>query len=85
MATERSNNLRAFKCFVDEKLSNAEADLTLDDALTYWDYENQTEEEREATLQAVREGLADADAGRVRPFEDFDRDFRQKYGLPPRT
>jgi hypothetical protein len=40
-------------------------------------YENQTDEEREDTLEAIRQGLADVEAGRVRPFEDFDREFRQ--------
>ena len=85
MATERVNDLRAFKTFVDEKLSDSEASLTLDDALSYWEYENQTEEEREATLRAVRQGLADADAGRVRSIDDFDREFRQKHGLAPRA
>ena len=33
MATERVNDLRAFITFVDEKLSDSEANLTLDDAL----------------------------------------------------
>jgi predicted transcriptional regulator len=85
MATERSNDLRAFKSFVEEKLSSAGDSLTLDEALTHWEYENQTDEQREVTLQAIRQGLADVEAGRVRPFEDFDHEFRQKRGLPPRT
>ena len=85
MATERINDLRAFKTFVDEKLSNGGASLTLDDALVDWEYENQTEAEREATLQAIRQGLADVESGRVRPVEDFDREFREKHGLSPRA
>ena len=85
MATERSNDLRAFKSFVEQKLSNGGDSLTLDEALTRWEYENQTDEEREVTLQAIRQGLADVEAGRVRPFEDFDHEFRQKHGLPPRA
>jgi hypothetical protein len=85
MATERLNDLRAFKTFVDEKLSGGEASLTLDDALSYWEFENQTEEEREATLRAIRQGLADAEAGKVRSIDDFDHEFRQKHGLAPRA
>jgi len=85
MATERSNDLRAFTSFVDQQLSDGEADLTLDEALARWEYENQTDLEREVALQAIRQGLADVDAGRVTPFEDFDRDFRQKHGLSPRA
>jgi len=37
MATERSNDLRAFKGFIDERLSSGGSNLTLDDALGLWD------------------------------------------------
>jgi hypothetical protein len=84
MATERANDLRAFKGFIDEQLANGGADLTLDEALARWEYENQTEEEREETIQAIRKGLEDMYAGRTRPFEEFDREFRERHGLPPR-
>jgi predicted transcriptional regulator len=85
MATERSNDLRAFKSFVDEKLSSEGDSLTLDEALTRWEYENRTDEERDVTLHAIRQGLADVEAGRVRPFDEFDHEFRQMHGLPPRA
>lgn len=85
MAIERSNDLRAFKGFIDEQLANGGADLTVDEALARWEYENSPEEEREETIQAIRQGFADIEAGRVRPIEDFDREFRQKHGLPPRA
>jgi hypothetical protein len=49
-----------------------------------WEYENQTDAEREDTLQAIRQGLANVESGQTRPFAHFDRDFRQKHGLPPR-
>jgi len=82
MAIERSNDLRAFKGFVDEQLASGGADLTVDEALARWEYVNSSEEEREETLQAIRRGFADLEAGRVRPAEDFVREFRQKHGLP---
>jgi hypothetical protein len=85
MATERTNDLRAFKGFLEEKLSNGGAELTLDEALVEWELENQTDEEREATLRAIGEGLADVEAGRTRPFEEFDHEFRAKHGLPSRS
>ena len=84
MATERVNDLRAFKGFIEEKLSNGGAELTLEQALVDWELENQTDEEREATVQAIRNGLADVEAGRTRPFAEFDREFRLKHGLSPR-
>jgi hypothetical protein len=85
MATDRANDLRAFKGFIEEKLSNGGADLTLDEALVHWEIENQTDEEREDTLRAIGQGLSDVEAGRTRPFEEFDREFRSKHGLPSRS
>jgi predicted DNA-binding antitoxin AbrB/MazE fold protein len=37
------------------------------------------------TLAAIQEGLADIEAGRTQPFEDFDREFRARHGIPPRS
>jgi hypothetical protein len=85
MATDRANDLRAFKGFIEEKLSNGGADLTLDEALVHWEIENQTDEEREDTLRAMGQGLSDVEGGRTRPFEEFDREFRSKHGLHSRS
>jgi hypothetical protein len=85
MATDRINDVQAFRSFLDEKLSNGGASLTLDEALGLWEYENASDEQREETLEAIQQGFADVEAGRVRPFEDFDREFRQKHGLLPRS
>jgi hypothetical protein len=85
MAIERIDDVKAFRSFLDEKLSNGGVGLTLDEALGLWEYENATEEQREETLKAIRQGLADVEAGRIKPFEDFDREFRQKHGLQPRA
>jgi hypothetical protein len=41
--------------------------------------------DRDADRLAVIEGIASMKAGRVRPFEEFDRDFRARNGLPPRA
>jgi predicted transcriptional regulator len=31
---------------------------------------------------AIRQGLEDVEAGRVRPAEEFFEEMRQKYGIP---
>ena len=80
MATERANDLRAFRQYIDQQLSNGGPELTLDEALINWEAENQTDEEKEDTFRAIQQGLADVDAGRTRPFEEFDREFRSKQG-----
>lgn len=85
MATERANDLRAFHDFLGAKLRNGGGDLTLDDALELWEYENSPEEEREETLRAIQRGLDDMRDGRMRPFEEFDREFRERHGLPLRA
>jgi hypothetical protein len=43
----------------EEKLSNGETCLTVDEALVNWEIENKTEDEREETLQAIQLGLDD--------------------------
>ena len=83
MATERVNDLRAFKGFIEEKLSNGGVDLTPEEALVHWEIENQTEREREETLEAIRRGFADIEAGRVRPAREALEEIRRKHNLPP--
>ena len=38
--------------------------------------------EYEASLSAVREGLADVEAGRTRPVDEFFQEFDQRHGIP---
>jgi len=40
-----------------------------------------SEAENQASLAAVREGLADVEAGRTRPAEDFFREFDRRHGI----
>lgn len=85
MATERANDLQAFRDFLDAKLSNSGGDLTPQECLELWEVENQTEEERGETLEAIRQGLADVDAGRTRPAEDVIRELCRKHHLADPT
>ena len=85
MATDRANDLRAFLDFAVANLAGDGVDLTLDEALTRWELEHETEAEKSQTIQAVREGLDDLRAGRSRPFDEFDREFRERHGIPHRS
>lgn len=38
---------------------------------------------KEADLQAVREGIADAEAGNLRSLDEFDAEFRRQRGISP--
>jgi hypothetical protein len=82
MPTERSNDLRAFKSFIDDELKNGAADLTLDEALARWEYENSPEEEREATIRAIQCGLDDLYAGRTVDAFEFVERMRRKFQAP---
>jgi len=82
MATERSNDLLAFKAYIEKQLPNGGANLTLDEALGLWDLENASEEDREAAVQALREALDDMRAGDTGiPAREFLADFRRKHDL----
>jgi hypothetical protein len=82
MATDRRTDIRVFQSFVDEKLSNGGTGLNLDGAFDFWKYENDPEEERVETLEAIRRGLADVEAGRVRLALEALAELRRKPNLP---
>jgi predicted transcriptional regulator len=84
MAYDRWNDLRAFLRFLDAKLETSPEGLTLDDVLAQWDYETQSEEERQETLEAIRQGLKDVDEGRSYPVEEVLAELRRKHNLPSR-
>jgi hypothetical protein len=84
VATERANDPRAFRNFLDANLSGGDEKLTLYEYLDLWESENSPKEAKEETLRAIQQGLADADAERSQPLDEFDREFRRKHGLPPR-
>ncbi len=67
------------------KLSESGEAPTLEQAIGLWERENASDIERDATRVAIRQGLADVEAGRVRDFAEFDREFRLAHGLPPRS
>jgi len=39
---------------------------------------------QEETLAAIGEGYADLQAGRHRPFDESDAEFRKRHSLPPK-
>ncbi len=83
MATERANDLRAFRDFLDAKLSNGGGDLTPEECLELWEVENESPHERASTVQAVREALDDMRAGDTGiPASEAIAEIRRKHNLP---
>ncbi len=81
MATDRLNDPRAFRDFLDARLSGAGSPFTLDEALGLWEHENQTDQEREATRESIRRGLADVEAGKVMPAREAIAEIRRRHNL----
>jgi predicted transcriptional regulator len=68
--------LADFHRFIGEKLqSDDAAQLSPEQALALW-------RERQETVQAIREGLADVEAGRTKQLDDFLSDFQARHGIP---
>ncbi len=78
MATERVNDPYAFKSFFEEKLADGGTELTLLDVLINWELENQSENERAETFEAIRLGLLDMYACRTVDAFEFVERMRQK-------
>jgi predicted transcriptional regulator len=69
------NELDNFHRFATQRLTSGQADLTIDDLVTEWD----SSRNRDEISAAIREGLADIDAGRTRPAHEVAEELRRKY------
>ena len=78
-----TSELRDFHDFLSAKLGNGRADLSPEEALDEWRRFHPDENVSDEDLAAVKEALDDvADGDRGVPWEEFDRDFRKRHGLP---
>lgn len=75
MSIHEVSPLADFHRFIGEQLqSTATAYISPEDALALW-------RERHEACLAVGEGLADIEAGRAKPLDDFLRDFQHRHGI----
>jgi hypothetical protein len=82
MSANIENELASFHRFVGIKLSEKNSDLSAEEALDLWRDEHPLVDETDDATAAVEEALADMEAGDLgRPWEDFEREFRQRHGL----
>jgi hypothetical protein len=75
--------LDEFHRFASKKLSNGGGELSWEQLIGLWQLENPTAQERAEVNAAIREGLADVEAGRVQPFEEFEAEMREEFNIPP--
>ena len=76
MASIRED-LESFQHFANERLANGDSGASLDDLFTEW-HERRT---REEVNQAIRQGLADIDAGRHESAEGAMESIREQFGF----
>jgi hypothetical protein len=66
-----------------EQISNRDSDLTPEECLQLWRAENPTPTELHKSVAAVKEALADMEAGDTgKPFDEFVEEFRTKHNIP---
>ena len=88
---DRASELRAFYDFVGEKLRLSESRLTPESVFDEWQSlhsENDQDEfiDDQDDYEAIKESLDAMHAGEpAKSVEDFERDFRERHGLPPRS
>ena len=80
--TVTQEQLDSFHRFASEKLGNGDSELTWQELLEWWRVENPTPEEQREAHAAIREGLADVEAGRYRPAEEVMDELYGKHNLP---
>lgn len=71
MAVELKDDLESFHRFVEEQLNNGGAKLSPEQVLAIW-------RERLETIESVRCGIEDVEAGRTRPAEDVIQELRDE-------
>ena len=70
------DELDSFHQFASARLDNGRV-RSLEDGLRQW----RAAREEEEAIADIREGLAQADAGLLRPFREVDAELRAKYGI----
>jgi predicted transcriptional regulator len=76
--TVTQKDLDGFYGFATGRLPSTGEELSFDDLVIEWE----SLRDREAINAAVREGLADVEAGRHRPAGEVMEELRKKHGLP---
>ncbi|HKB05954.1 MAG TPA: hypothetical protein VKD90_27415 [Gemmataceae bacterium] len=75
--------LREFHRFLSEKVRANAVDLSPEEALDQWRRQHPPADAPDEDVEAVREALDDLAKGdRGAPFDQFDREFRQRHNLP---
>ncbi len=86
MSSDANHELAQFKQFLAETLAVSPTPPSPEEALDIWRAAHPAEADFDDSVAAVRQSLDDLDDGeRGISHDDFDRGFRSRHGLPPRS
>jgi hypothetical protein len=82
MSTEANYELQSFHQFIGEQLSTGHTSLSPEEALEVWRLQNRSPEEFQDDVEAIRQALADMEAGDLgTPIDEYLSDFRTRNKL----
>lgn len=74
-----AEQLDDFQQFARQKINNGGGDLSFDELVELWMLKNLPAEELQESLRAMEEGIADAEAGRVRSVDEVFDELQSRY------
>lgn len=77
MATQNFTDAEIFQRFLAEQVATTGRDRSPEDLVRLW---RQRQQEQAESLDALEEGIADVEAGRVHPFHEVNDEIRRKHG-----
>jgi hypothetical protein len=82
MSTDANYELQSFHQFIGERLNIGHTSLSPEEALEIWRLQNRSPEEFQEDVEAIRQALADMEAGDTgTPVEEFLTEFEKRHQL----
>ena len=79
LSTEALTDAEAFLAFIAGEIRNGGANKSPEELLHVW------RDTHAKTIEDIRQGMRDLDAGRYRSFEEVDAEIRRKFGFPSKN
>jgi predicted transcriptional regulator len=77
MATQDQTEAEVFQSFLAQQVASTGRSKTPEELVRLW---RDRQKEQADTLEAIAEGIADIEAGRIYPFEEVNDEIRRKHG-----
>jgi predicted transcriptional regulator len=80
MTTQFPTDAEVFQQFLAEQVATTGRSKSPEELVRLW---RERQREQADSLKALEEGIADMEAGRVRPFHEVNDEIRRKHGWSP--